>query len=223
MHLSPFPDSTNAKAEQLAVRPRLLVRSTILLLALAVALFSYRYLFEIGPIPPNIANNRFRPVWLVTHVSFAATALLVGAVQFSGTVRRCRPWLHRWVGRTYATSCLFGGVAGLILAIGSSGGPIASAGFGSLGLAWVYSTALGWQRARTGDFASHRRWMIRSWALTLAAVTLRIYLPLSEMADLPELPAYGAISFLCWMPNLLVAEFVLRREDLATLRAGESR
>jgi uncharacterized membrane protein (DUF2068 family) len=62
------------------------------------------------------------------------------------------------------------------------------------------------------QFASHRRWMIRSWALTLAAVTMRIYIPLFEVADLPEMPAYRAISFLCWVPNLLIAELMLLRE-----------
>lgn len=55
--------------------------------------------------------------------------------------------------------------------------------------------------------------MIRSWALTLAAVTLRVYLPLVMALDLPFLPWYRAISFLAWVPNLIVAELWLRRAD----------
>lgn len=53
--------------------------------------------------------------------------------------------------------------------------------------------------------------MIRSWALTLAAVTLRLYLPLVMILDLSFLPWYRAISFLAWVPNLIAAELCLRR------------
>jgi hypothetical protein len=127
------------------------------------------------------------------------------------------PAMHRQVGRIYVLSCLLGAVSGLVLAVGTSAGPIAGVGFGSLAVLWIVTNILGWQRAVARQFASHRRWMIRSWALTLAAVTLRIYIPLFEVADLPEMPAYRAISFLCWVPNLLIAELMLLRER--TLKA----
>ena len=57
--------------------------------------------------------------------------------------------------------------------------------------------------------------MIRSYALTYAAVTLRIYLPLSLMAALPMQAAYPAIAWLCWVPNLLVAEWYVRSRKFA--------
>jgi uncharacterized membrane protein len=212
MHLYALPELFRIEARRLVAWSRLLVHGTVFLLAVGVAILSYRYLFNLGPIPPNIAANRFRTMWLIVHAGFASTALLTGAIQFNSKLRRRWPTFHRRTGRIYGSSCLIGASAGLILAMGSNAGPIASAGFGSLAVAWFYSTWLGWQRARTGQFASHRRWMIRSWALTLSAVTLRAYLPLSEMSGLPELPAYRAISFLCWIPNILVAELLLRRE-----------
>lgn len=187
-------------------------RALGLLLAILVALGSYRYVLDLPPVPDVIAANRYRPFWLVFHAGFASTALLVGAVQFSRAVRKRMPQAHRWTGRMYVASCLIGAVSGLVLAVGASGGWVATAGFGCLALAWIAATAIGWQRAVSRQFASHRRWMIRSWALTLAAVTLRIYIPLSELADFPELPAYRAISFLCWMPNLMVAETMLLHE-----------
>jgi hypothetical protein len=59
------------------------------------------------------------------------------------------------------------------------------------------------------DFAAHRRWIIRSFALTLAAVTLRLYVPIAVMLPVQFEDAYRAISFLCWVPNLLVAELFL--------------
>jgi uncharacterized membrane protein len=211
MHLPPLQQMFSSRAQPLVAWSSTLVRGTGLIIAAAVALVSYRYLLDVGPVPSIIAANRFRTVWLIAHVGFASTALLTGVVQFSGLLHRSRPRLHRRIGRVYAISCLIGAVTGVVLALGSSAGPIASVGFGALGIIWFHATWMGWQRARAGRIASHRRWMIRSWALTLAAVTLRIYIPLFEISGLPELPSYRAISFLCWVPNLLLAEYLLRR------------
>jgi len=212
MHLLAQPALFRNEPRRRADWPRRLLHGVVFALSVAVALLSYRYLLDVGPVPPIIAANRFKTFWLILHVGFAATALLVGVLQFGGRLRRRWPDLHRRVGRVYAPACLIGAVSGFVLALGSSAGPIASVGFGGLALVWFHSTALGWQRARTKQFASHGRWMIRSWALTLAAVTLRIYMPLFEMAGLPDLPSYRAISFLCWVPNLLVAELLIRRQ-----------
>lgn len=59
--------------------------------------------------------------------------------------------------------------------------------------------------------AGHRAWMTRSFLLALAAVTLRIYLPLSGLVGLPFDVSYRLISWMCWVPNLLVAEVLVRR------------
>jgi hypothetical protein len=65
-------------------------------------------------------------------------------------------------------------------------------------------------RIRVRDLVSHREWMIRSFALTLAAVTLRIYLPVSLLSGVEFLDAYPVIAWACWVPNLLIAEAVIR-------------
>jgi hypothetical protein len=66
-------------------------------------------------------------------------------------------------------------------------------------------------RAVARDFKAHRRWMIRSYAMILAAVTLRIELPLLAMWLQGFLPAYNIVAWLCWVPNLFVAEWIARR------------
>lgn len=181
------------------------------LLSLAVAVFSARYLLHPPQTPAEALGNPVGVPWLVVHVAGSVTALMLGSLQFLPPLRRGARRPHAWIGRVYVLGCLVGGVSGLILAFGSSAGPIATAGFGGLALAWLAVTLLGWRAAVQGRFAEHRRWMIRSWALTLAAVTLRIYLPLVVIADLPFLPWYRAISFLAWVPNLILAELWLRR------------
>jgi len=61
---------------------------------------------------------------------------------------------------------------------------------------------------------AHRRWMIRSFSLTLAAVTLRIYLPIAAAAGLPFHDVYRAVAWFRWVPNLLVAEGLIWRDAL---------
>lgn len=179
------------------------------LLSIGMALISYRYLAGVGPIPEGVASNLFARPWLMIHVASAATALLVGAFQFLPLLRDERVGAHRWLGRVYVAGCLAGGLSGLILAFGSTAGPVATAGFGSLALVWIAATVQGWRLAMKRDFARHRRWMIRSWSLTLAAVTLRVYLPLLEPLGIDMLDGYRAISFLAWVPNLALAELYL--------------
>lgn len=184
------------------------------LLAVGISLFSYRYLFWIGPLAPNVIANPHAHPWLVVHVAGACTALLVGSFQFLLRVRDRFPKWHRWVGRIYVAACLTGGAGAIPIALTSTAGPVATAGFGGLAIGWLVTTVRGWQLARERRFVEHRRWMIRSWALTLAAVTLRLYLPMVPIFGLPFMDSYRAISFLCWVPNLLIAELYLRRKRL---------
>lgn len=188
-------------------------------LSLGVALVSYRYLPRVGPLPDGIVHNAFANPWLMLHVAGAATALLVSPFQFLPRWRMRQPVVHRWVGRLYLVGCTLGGVAGLVLAFGSTAGPVAGLGFGSLAVIWLSVNALAWKAALDRRFDVHRRWMIRSFALTFAAVTLRLYLPLSQIAGLPFLESYRVISFLAWVPNMIIAELYLRarfRPRLAT-------
>jgi uncharacterized membrane protein len=185
----------------------------VTVLAVAIALASYRYLVPGAPggSPAILANHFTRFGALTVHAGFAATALLLGAFQFFPSIRARWPAWHRRAGTVYVGCSLIAGAAGLILAFGSTAGPVASAGFGLLALCWLGATANAWRLARARDFARHERWMTRSYALTFAAVTLRLYLPIAVIVPVDFVAAYRAISFLCWVPNLLVAELILAR------------
>ena len=180
------------------------------LLSAAVAIFSYRYLPRIGPLAPDILANLFARPWLDVHVAGAATALLVGPIQFLPWIRRRFPALHRTLGRVYVIGCLSGGVGGLIMAFGSTKGHIATAGFASLAVCWIVANIQGWRLAVARSFDEHRAWMLRSFAMTFAAVTLRIYIVVLPMLGMDPLDAYRAASFLAWVPNLILVELWLR-------------
>jgi uncharacterized membrane protein len=194
----------------------------VLALSLGVGLVSYRYLIPNGPgLAPPILANRFTALGVLTlHAGFAATALIVGPFQFFAGLRRSRPGLHRAMGKVYVICCLAAGAAGLVLAFGARTGPISTGGFGLLAAAWIFTTARAWRLATRRRFVEHERWMIRSFALTLAAVTLRLYLPFAFLSPFGSDAAYRAISFLCWVPNLVAAELWLARSSPARAAAS---
>jgi hypothetical protein len=178
--------------------------------SVGLALFSYRYLPRLGPLAPNVLGNAFANPWLDLHVAGAATALFTVPFQLLAGVRARWPKLHRRIGRAYVIGCLVGGVGGLVMAFGSTAGPVATAGFGSLAVIWIVVNVQGWRSALARRFAEHRRWMIRSFALTFGAVTLRIYLPLLPLMGLSFMDSFRVTSFLAWVPNLILAELYLR-------------
>lgn len=162
----------------------------------------------------SFASHRAAVVYL--HVFCAALALLLAPLQWRTGWRRQRPRLHRWAGRLYLTIGVgAGGLSGLALAAQAHGGAAARSGFGLLALLWLATGAIAWVRIRQGDVAAHQRWMVRNLALTLAAVTLRLMLPAAIAGGLALAVAYPLVAWLCWVPNLLAAEWLLRRRGAA--------
>ncbi|MDX2036318.1 MAG: DUF2306 domain-containing protein [Isosphaeraceae bacterium] len=158
------------------------------------------------------ASFRARSFAFSTHIYASATALLLGPIQFSASLRMSRPVVHRSVGRIYLIVAVpIGGLAGLYLSGFAFGGIVTKLGFGCLSVLWLFTAFQGYRSARSRDFSAHRRWMIRNYALTFAAVTLRLYLLPSLFLRVPFVPSYQVVSWLCWVPNLLAAESYLRR------------
>lgn len=194
------------------------------ILTIGVAVFSWR--FMVGGVEATMDfvayHARLRPVAFYAHVIFAPVALALVPFQLWQGLRRNRPGLHRLMGRLYGMAILVSGTGGLWLAATTEAGTVAALGFGTLAVLWLGTTIMGIGLAMRGDRAAHRRWMIRSIALTLAAVTLRLQIPASMMLDLPFDTAYPAIAWLCWVPNLIVAEAFLRwpRRPVIRLRAA---
>lgn len=149
---------------------------------------------------------------LYTHVFGSVFALALGPFQFWRRLRSTRPLVHRWMGRLYlGVGVLVGGLAGLYMAFHAYGGPPSRAGFACLALAWLYTGFRAYRAIRARDLGSHRRWMIRNFALTFAAVTLRLWIPASVLSGVAFETAYPVIAWLCWVPNLVAAEWLLNR------------
>ena len=150
-------------------------------------------------------------VGIYSHIFGSMVALAVGPLQLWTRVRNGNRTLHRWLGRIYlGAGVLVGGVSGLNMAFYAFGGSIARLGFACLAIAWLYTGARAYLAIRNRDVAAHRAWMIRNFSLTFAAVTLRLYLPVSMATGIKFEVAYPVIAWLCWVPNLAVAELLLR-------------
>lgn len=147
-----------------------------------------------------------------THIFASALALVLGPFQFSARLRARRPDVHRWLGRLYlGGAVVVGGMAGLYMSVHAFGGVVAKLGFAGLALGWLYTGVQAYLAVRRRDFVEHRRWMVRNFALTLAAVTLRLYLPPVFIFGLPFAQAYAVIAWACWVPNWMLAEWWLER------------
>jgi len=149
------------------------------------------------------------------HFIAGGIALLVGVFAFRRDLLVRRTSIHRKLGFVYFAAVLGSGIAGLAMAVFSSGGLPAHAGFTMLALAWLTTTLLGFRAIKRRDIPRHRRWMVRSYALCFAAATLRVELPLLGMAFGSFALAYQLVSWTCWVPNLLFAEWWLRKTTVA--------
>lgn len=189
-----------------------------LLAVMALAVAAYAFL-AYGLLPGGAqvgeamqAVYRLNPVVIHTHAFAAGLALLLGPWQFSTRLRARRPQVHRWIGRVYLVAgIVVGGVSGLLLSRIAQGGWVAQLGFASLALVWLYTGYRGYRAIRRGERAEHRRWMLRNHALTLAAVSLRLYIPLALSNGISFEAAYPVIAWLCWVPHLVIAQWWLRR------------
>jgi uncharacterized membrane protein len=148
------------------------------------------------------------PVGIYLHVFAAAVALLLGPFQFSARLRRTRIHLHRWMGRMYlGVGVLIGGLSGLYIAWFAFGGVVARLGFATLAVCWLYTGLRAFLAIRSGAIDEHRKWMVRNFSLTFAAVMLRLYIPASVVAGVDFAVAYAIIAWLCWVPNVVFAEW----------------
>jgi uncharacterized membrane protein len=173
------------------------------------ALWAYGSGEQRVPVHPEMgaAFDRNRAT-ITLHAVGASFALILGPFQFLDRWRARSPRAHRVAGYLYLTLGVgVGGMAGLLLAPHSFGGLVSHLGFGSLAVLWLFTGIMALLAARARRFEDHRRWMIRNFALSLAAVTLRIYVPASVVAGVSFEQFYPAIAWLCWVPNLIIVEW----------------
>jgi hypothetical protein len=160
---------------------------------------------------------------LYIHIATSIAAICTGWLQFIGRIRARSIRLHRTVGRIYSYSVLLGGVSGVYLSFYATGGWVSSVGFLLLSLLWLYTMVQGVRAiAVRNNRLEHQKWMTMNYALTFAGVMLRIYLPISIVAFGLEAfnDYYRVIAWLCWVPNLFFAQWLLNRSKLTNRKVS---
>jgi hypothetical protein len=169
-------------------------------------------------ITPENARFFAMPLPIVLHSLAAIPFSLQGALQFSrGFRRRYRTW-HRVTGRVL-------GLCGLVVALSGIWMTLVypwPAGDGAIlyllrlifGFAMAVSIVLGVDAVvRRRDFDAHGAWMMRGYAIGMGAGTqVLTHLPWFILVGKPGELSRTILMGAGWVINLLVAEWVIRRE-----------
>ena len=158
-------------------------------------------------------TNQF---WLVNFYIHSFTAILclfAGFTQFSSTLRNSNLKLHRIFGRVYVyVVCLLAAPSGLVLGVYANGHLPSKVGFSLLAILWFWFTLKAVQLAKQRRLAQHQAFIIRSYALALSAITLRVWkFVLANTLEPDPLDLYQIVTWLGFVPNLLVAEWIVYR------------
>ena len=179
---------------------------------LLIAIVSLRGLMApLALVMPGMAHFIHEaPIALWGHIIFAPIALALAPFQVNQRLRARRPRFNRAMGYGYATAIGIAAVSSLIFVSGSYASTFAKLGFAVLAVLWIGFTATGIGFARQRDFTRHRVWMLRSVALTSAAVTLRVMMaPLLVLGwTVPQ--TYDVTAWGAWLLNLVLLEVWLR-------------
>jgi len=138
---------------------------------------------------------------------------MTGAFQFSKALIKKYKIVHRALGYIYIVSILLcAAPSGLFMGWYANGGWVPQIFFISLALVWWWTTFQAWRKIFQGDIKAHQAFMIRSYALTLSAITLRLWKVVIVYLFQPApMDAYMIVSVLSWLPNLIIAEIIIKK------------
>lgn len=148
------------------------------------------------------------------HVFSALLVLLAGFTQFSRKIRTNYFWLHQWSGWLYAgITILLAAPSGFIIGLYANGGWLSQLAFCLLAVFWWFFTIIAIWKAKLGDINAHQRWMLRSFALAMSAITLRAwkYVLVSLFHPRP-MDVYRWVAWLSWVVNLVIIEIIIYKK-----------
>ncbi|MBE3560914.1 MAG: DUF2306 domain-containing protein [Ktedonobacteraceae bacterium] len=162
--------------------------------------------------------------FLAIHIVLATVAVLAGIIQFFPGIRSQHIQVHRISGRIYVWSVFVSGVTALFVALFTERFDEQVA-FLTLDVLWLLSIWKAFRAIRQKKVAEHRLWMVRNYAITLAAVFARGIVPLMILLQFLKgpLPAGGFATLLSetlgtgvWLSivlNLVLADWLVNRRQ----------
>ena len=192
--------------------PALLALSSVPILFSALRVFSLAGGAEVTPETARFFDS---PLPVLLHVISASLFTAVGAFQFAEGFRLRHPRWHRVAGRGLWASGLVAALSGIWMtlfyprAVGD--GPLLDLFRLLFGAAMALCLVLGLVTVLRRDFAGHRAWMIRAYAIGLGAGT-QVLVSVPWFLAFGQ-PGVGARAWLlggAWILNAAVAEGAIR-------------
>lgn len=198
------------------MRPWLVPTGLVVLALMPIAAGATRVVNLARGVAVNPENARFfaSPLPVVLHVIGATLFSVLGALQFAPSLRRQR-W-HRIAGRVTVPAGLVAALSGLWMAFvyplpAGENHALLKAFRLVLGASMVLALVLGALSIRRRDFAAHRAWMMRSYAIGMGAGTQALVMvPWWLLFGKPSGITYALLMGFGWGLNLVVAEQLIR-------------
>ena len=186
--------------------------STCLMLRITVPYFSFRYDIDFLLTKQSVLHITAWRWAFYTHITCSIFVLILGGLQFVPAIVKKYTRVHRRMGKAYIILVLgLSAPSGLIMGFYANGGVVSKISFVLLSLLWWLFTFLAYRQIKKKNIESHINFMYRSYALTLSAITFRIYVMLvPHFIHLPAKEMYSLIAWLSWAPNLLVTEILIK-------------
>ncbi len=146
------------------------------------------------------------------HVFTSPLVIVAGLFQFNRWILANWSKVHRISGYVYTSVVLLiNGPAAFVMSLWANGSYPSQVSFTLLSILWILFTYLGYHHIRKGNVRSHLIWNLRSFALTLSAITLRAYVYLFNAygPEMGQVETYIFVSYLSWIPNLLIVELLI--------------
>jgi len=168
-----------------------------------------------------LTNTEYPWFWIAVLVHSIPSCLVLFIGLFQWIRRPKSGLLHKRLGKIYVFLIVFvSAPSGLVLGYFAYGGISAQISFYLLSSLWAYLTYKAWQLAVEKSFEAHWQFMLRSYALSVSAISLRLYSYVFVVFFQYEgLDAYVWLTWLSWVPNLMLAELYIslsKKKTLAT-------
>lgn len=193
------------------------------LLIISAIVFLKYFVFPYTAFDDNVSFLKYKqhyvhnPIWKAAfyiHVFSAIIALISGIPQFSKTILRDHKVIHRLLGKVYAWDILIVNFPpAMVLAVTAIGPWVSKLGFVILDFLWVFFTYRAVTMIKQGNISAHKHYMMRSYALTFSAITLRMWSTVFiSILQWNPLIVYSVNAWMGFIPNLLFVEILIWRE-----------
>lgn len=162
-----------------------------------------------------ISVNSYLPLFYI-HVYSAIFVLVAGFTQFNNYLLKKHKRFHKIAGYFYAVIViLLASPSGIFIGYFGNGGVTSKISFILLGILWFWFTLKAILLIRKRNVIAHRQFMLRSFALTFSAITLRFWKVIIVYLFHPApMDVYQIVAWLGWIPNLILIEYLIKKNKL---------